>query len=311
MILPARSSHTTRSKRLRPALLFAVTAGIVIGGASSHGGEVALAWDPVPGASGYYIDYGTDPDDLTTRLDVGTSIGWTVRGLTDCTTWFFTVSAYDASRLPGEPSLRVSGWPRPELSSHAIRVKQGEMQTIDIFGANFRPATRITIDNPEVQLQNVVNLGCFRTQLFVSVGPAGPGVRPAEIGSFRLQAVNLPVRTFNRVGGDFVVEVDPRRFDLDRSNKSTEDRIDGADLSRLTFNWGGCDHPTSPSCDESDLALYLPDLDFNGDGWIDGEDLTFIVLHRWGRCWSPQTDDWTDAPSVHPTAGLICPTVTP
>ena len=32
-------------------------------------------------------------------------------------------------------------------------------------------------------------------------------------------------------------------------------------------------------------ADYYPDADFNGDGWVDGNDLAYLVSNL-GRCWN-------------------------
>ena len=37
---------------------------------------------------------------------------------------------------------------------------------------------------------------------------------------------------------------------------------------------------------------YDADDDFDGDGWVDGQDLAYIASNL-GRCWSASTRSWT------------------
>lgn len=310
MNLHPRASQTTPQKRSSPGFFWAL-ALFFCAFWTADAGELRIAWDAVPGAAGYYVDYGRDSSNLNQRYDAGNQTQATIPGLTDCSNWHFAVSAYDTQRQAAQSSDQIYSWPRPEIATpSSILTRQGDVFTLDLTGANFRDVVELTIDNPNVALQNVVRFDCHRMQAAVAVGPAGPGDRPAEIGIFRLRAIN-PGGIQNRLGGFFTIDIDPARFDLDRSTQATMDRIDGSDLSLLAFNWGGCDDPALTTCDHGDAARYLPDLDLDGNGWIDGEDLSYIAMQRWGRCWSPQTGDWTDGPIVHPSLGLICPTVAP
>ncbi len=78
------------------------------------------------------------------------------------------------------------------------------------------------------------------------------------------------------------VKIDPFRFDLNRSDPSTVDRIDGKDLVWLARQFA-----TNYS-----LPLYDWAYDFDGDGWVDGVDLAFLAANL-GRCWAGTT--WTIA----------------
>ena len=71
-----------------------VCLAVAIAAASASGalaGEIKLAWDSVPGASGYYVDYGTSQNDLPFRHDAGFDLDATIRNLADCQNWFFVV----------------------------------------------------------------------------------------------------------------------------------------------------------------------------------------------------------------------------
>jgi hypothetical protein len=82
-------------------------------------GAVTLSWDAVCGAVDHYvISQGTDPAHLT---QVGTSADatFTASGLTNGTTYAFSVSAVDASNREGAPSEVVSARP---MSPQAYRM---------------------------------------------------------------------------------------------------------------------------------------------------------------------------------------------
>ena len=279
--------------------------------AGARAGDVKLAWDAAPGASGYLVHYGPSASNLSSFVDVGNSTQATISGLADCVDWHFGVSAYDGLGRSGPMSALVADWPRPRITSvNPSAARQGTQATLDVVGANFRPTAVLSTENGEISLANVARLDCNRIQAALEVGPAGPGDRPAQVGSFPFRVTN-PNGIRNLGGAGFVVRVDPARFDLEQSTLTSQDRLNGAELSRLTANWGGCDHPGITSCSPSDQARYVPDYDFDGDGWIDGNDLSFIIMERWGRCWSTSDRDFTLEPQLDPTLGLVCPSVMP
>ena len=71
------------------------------------------------------------------------------------------------------------------------------------------------------------------------------------------------------------VGFDVRRADINRSNASTLDRVDGQDLSWLAYAYGAAEG----------APTYSPDADLNGDGFVDGEDLA-LLSPGFGKCWS-------------------------
>jgi len=72
--------------------------------------SVSLVWDPSPGAdvSGYILHFGGISGSYATNLDVGTNTTTFVTGLTEGTTNFFVVTAYNSQRIESEPSNEVS-----------------------------------------------------------------------------------------------------------------------------------------------------------------------------------------------------------
>jgi hypothetical protein len=90
----------------------------------ARAGTISLAWDASTSTvSGYRIYYGTNPNSLTTIVDVGNQTSYAVSGLTNGVTYHFVVHAYTAQGVLSGPSNPVSGVPfvapftDPQLSS--------------------------------------------------------------------------------------------------------------------------------------------------------------------------------------------------
>jgi len=113
--------------------------------------------------------------------------------------------------------------------------------------------------------------------------PITGGFRPARVGTVDVTIVN-PDRVFNVGPQGFEVLINPLRFDINKSDTVTANRIDGKDVVYLSrqFGWN-----------ESDLnSQYDADYDFNGDGNVDGDDLAQIASNL-GRCWSASLRTWS------------------
>ena len=241
-------------------------------------GTVDLRWDPVPQATGYRIYYGASSGQYAAARDVGNVTAATLDGLADCTTHYMAVKAYNGAGESAEFSNEVSGWPRPRITTPSpAAARQGDRLTLDIEGANFQPGASIEIDNPEISLRSATVLSCTRIQAAATIEPTAKGVQPAQIGRFAVSIIN-PDRVFGARFEAFEVRVDPARFDVSRSEESTRDRLDGKDavwISRVFASQVG-----TPS--------YDPDADFDGDGWVDGTDLSFVASQM-GFCWNGST----------------------
>jgi fibronectin type 3 domain-containing protein len=75
--------------------------------------SVSLAWDAEtdPSVVGYNVHYGTSRSSLTKTQNVGASTTATVSGLTTGTTYYFTVTAYNAAGINSTNSNEVSYTP--------------------------------------------------------------------------------------------------------------------------------------------------------------------------------------------------------
>ena len=247
---------------------------LALAGSAPRAGSVDLEWDPVPAATGYRVYYGLGSGQYTLSKDVGNRTTTTMSGLTDCTDYYMAVKAYNAFGESDEFSNEVFGWARPSLVAPAPAVMQGKQITVDLNGANFKPGALVEIDNPHVSIASVSVPSCTRIQLLATVDPLTPGVRAAQIGSFEVTVQN-PSDVFGKKSDAFKVTINPARFDVNKSDTKTRDRLDGKDTVWLSRTFGA----------RAGEALYAPDHDFTGDGWIDGDDLAYLASNL-GRCWN-------------------------
>jgi hypothetical protein len=239
-----------------------------------HAGSILLSWDSVSGATGYRVYYGRSSGQYTQSRDVGNTTSADIGGLEDCTEWFLAVKAYNSvGESPGF-SNEIVGWARPMVTGPSPNAGiQGAQFTLDISGSNFQPGADVQVDNPDVFFDSPTVLSCNQIQVAATIEPTSGGVRPARIGQYTVTVVN-PDDVYGSQAGAFQVEIAPRRFDLDTREGPSRDRIDGRDTVWLSMLFGSREgDPT-----------YYPDSDFNGDGWVDGEDLAYLASSL-GGCW--------------------------
>lgn len=103
-----------KGRAFSPARAGATLAGIFslcLANASLAYQNVSLAWDPSTGTNvaGYYIYLGTNSTNYTSKLDVGMNTMATVTSLSGRSTkYYFTVTAYDNSRMESPPSNQAN-----------------------------------------------------------------------------------------------------------------------------------------------------------------------------------------------------------
>ena len=274
---------------------------------SSDAGTLGLSWQASPGASGYRVHYESSAEELASITDagsycnqnpdkcsnVGNTTDHTLTDLDDCTLRFFAVSAYNAT---GDSPLSesVSSIPRPTVDAAApSAAMQGTQLTLTVNGQNFDPDAQLSIDNPHILLENP-SVQCDRIDVAATVLPLAGGERAAEVGQFTLTVVNPHNLTATRIGG-FEVLLDPRRQDLNKTVPPTDERIDGLDLGEIQWLFACCGE-VGPGCDAEAIC---PDFDFDtdidGDGMVDGNDLSYVTNLYFGRCWDASVETWTTA----------------
>ena len=265
------------SRLVRHAFMCLVIATIA---AKTFAGEIQLAWDPTAGASGYKVYYGTSSGNYGSPVVVyGTST--TIQGLQDCVSYYVAVKAFNAAGESPNYSNELTGWSRPSITSATPSTAvQGDQIVVDIMGANFQNGAAVDLGNPQVLLTSVTAVTCNHIQLLATVAPTGQGMRAARVGRLNLTVEN-PDSVFGMRPEAFEVLINPARFDINKSDETTTNRIDGKDTVYLSRQFG---------MDESN-PNYDPDNDFDGDGWVDGQDLAFVASNL-GRCWSFTTKSW-------------------
>ena len=250
-------------------------------------GEIALRWDPSPGATGYRIYFGNAPGNYDNFVDVGTATSATLRTPEDCRDYHVAVKAYNQFGESVGFSNEVSGPPRPEVDRVSpLVVRQGDQALLEIRGGNFTTGGSATIDvvggtptdlngGELIRFDSIAAVSCDRLELLVTVEPGARGLRAMPLGPLRLQTRYTSGEV---VGGNvlpFVIAFDPYRADVNRVESESIDRVDGADLAWISYAHGSA---------EGD-GNFLPDADLTGDGLVDGNDLALMSTF-FAECWT-------------------------
>jgi len=244
-------------------------------------GQIDLTWDPAAGATGYHVYYGLTSGNYGPPVTT-TSTSITITGLQDCSSYFVALKAYNAAGESPNFSNEVSGWSRPGVTAASpASAMQGDQIVMDVTGSNFQSGAVVDLGNPNVVLTSVTVLSCTHIQLLAAIEPTARTIHPAQVGRLDLTVSN-PDSVFGVKSQAFEVLINPARFDVNRSDSTTTNRIDGKDTVYLSRQFGLND--SNPNYDADD--------DFDGDGWVDGVDLAYIASNL-GRCWSSTTKSWT------------------
>ena len=291
-------------KHLRRIALALVACALV---GPAFAGFRTVSWNPSSGASGYKIHYGTSPNSYSSVVDVGNVTQATIQqDLDDCTTWYFAVTAYNSlgesdfsSEVPWLTPMSVDS--ASPVGSSTIR--QGSQFTMNIDGAGFQPGATVSVDTSgwsdcngsaacqalrdTVRLENP-SINCNRIQVAATVEPTGSAGRPAQAGVYSITITN-PDNSSDSRSNAFTVEIDEARFDVDPDEDGT---LDVKDLTANGRMFGSCDPNRfgSGACPGGDPS-YDEALDFNGDGWVDGDDLAHICSN-FGLDWSSGQQQW-------------------
>ncbi|MGA7213039.1 MAG: fibronectin type III domain-containing protein, partial [Terrimicrobiaceae bacterium] len=91
-------------------LLAPIALLLIISLSLCHAASCTLTWNASsgPDVAGYNLRYGTTSGNPGQPIDVGNTTTRTVSNLSDATTYFFTVTAYNSSRVESQPSNEIS-----------------------------------------------------------------------------------------------------------------------------------------------------------------------------------------------------------
>jgi hypothetical protein len=267
--------------KFRAGFLLSLVVALWAAGAPAQAGSIVLSWDATQGASGYHVYYGTQSGNYSDFVTTSTTTA-TINGLQDCATYYVAVKGFNSAGESPNFSNELTGWSRPSVTSATPSTAlQGDQIVMDVTGSNFQSGAVVALGNPNVFLTSVQVLSCTHIQLLAAVEPTARTIRPAQVGRLDLTVSN-PDSVFGTKTQAFEVLINPFRFDVNRSDSTTLNRIDGKDTVYVSRQFGQSD--SDPNYDADD--------DFDGDGWIDGNDLAYIASNL-GRCWSAASKSWT------------------
>ena len=150
--------------------------------------SLSLAWNPVNDSrlSGYKVYYGTAPRKYTGQIDVGNVTTRTVSNLIDGATYYFAVTAYDASRLESAYSNEVVGAvpAAAPVANFTVSTTTGAAPlslnftststgTIDTYAWVFGDGTNSSVQNPA---KTYSAAGAYTVSLTVT-GPLGSNTK--------------------------------------------------------------------------------------------------------------------------------------
>ena len=265
---------------LVPVLLFFVASSV-------SAGTISLRWDPLAGATGYRVHYGTTTGSYTSIRDVGSATSTTLTNLTNCSDYYIAVKGYNSQGESATFSNEVVGWSRPEINSVTPgTVKQGDRLTLTVNGANFQSGATLAYDvaglptslagDPLVRVENVGVISCNQVQAQLVIEPTAAGLRAMEVGSFGVSVdVANPDTVFGTSSTTLNVQFAEARADVNDSDAVTANRIDGKDLVWIAYAFGSSEGQPK----------HNSDADLNGDGFVDGDDLAYLAT-RFGGCWN-------------------------
>jgi hypothetical protein len=92
-------------------IAYVVTLAMLGFGRHVEAASLTLAWDhsTSSNAAGYQVSYGTQSGKYTANVKAGYVTSVTINGLTEGTTYYFSVQSYDGAGALGSPSAEISG----------------------------------------------------------------------------------------------------------------------------------------------------------------------------------------------------------
>ncbi len=288
-----------RARLLKWVFWIGVTLLLILVPRTVAAGTIKLAWDPVPDTdlAGYHVYYGTSSGAYTASLSVGKQTTATLSNLQDCQVYFVAVKAVDSNgnesasysneisgmsapvpaSVSGAPLLCLGGdksgqacssdsdcaVPSPGTSGTCTgaAAKQGSANlNLVVAGTNF-DTQAIPDFGPDITVNSYSTPSCNQLLANVSIGETAR-VNSAPALPRLLSVVNQggPV---GQTSGAFTVLFDEHRADIDHSGKV---------MARDLLIWSSAFGTAAGD------PGYNIDADLNGDGVVDGADLTLLAI---------------------------------
>jgi len=228
-------------------------------------GTIKLAWDPVgdPDLSGYKVYYGTSSGVYTNSTPTGSQTSVDLTNLQDCKVYYLAVKAVDAN---GNESMAFSNEvfgmsaPVPNTVSPNSAKQATNFQNVTIYGTNFDTQARPDF-GPDVLVNSYSTTSCTQMTANISITEAAK-VNSAPAPPRLLTIFNNGGPTGSK-SGPFSVTFNELRADI-----YPDGQVRGRDLIYLQNAFGSISGDTN----------YNADADLNGDGKVDGADVTLLAI---------------------------------
>jgi len=242
-----------------------VTVALVLFPCAVAAGTIKLAWDPVGDTdlAAYRVYYGTTSGLYSQSFLVGKQTTATLTNLQDCRVYYLALKAVDAN---GNESVafsnEISGYsaPLPSTVGPASAKQATGNLNLMIGGANFDTQARPEF-GPGVTVNSYSTVSCTEMLANITIADAAR-VNSAPALPRILTVVNQG-GPLGQKSGAFTVLFDEHRADVDHS---------GEVAARDLLYW-----QTAFGSVTGDPA-YNIDADLNGDGIVDGADLTLLAV---------------------------------
>jgi hypothetical protein len=236
-------------------------------------GTIRLAWDAVgdPDLSGYKVYYGTSSGIYTNSTPTGTQTSVDITNLQDCRVYYLAVKAVDAN---GNESLgfsnEISGIsaPVPATVTPNSAKQATNFQQVTIYGTNFDTQARPDF-GPDILVNSYSTSSC--TQMIANITITEAAKVNAPPGPPRLLTVINNGGPRGSKSGPFSVMFNERRADID-----PDGQVRGRDVLYLQNAFGSCSQAVFPNC--ANTSNYNIDADLNGDGMVDGVDVSLLAI---------------------------------
>ena len=125
--------HRTKFHKLFTLLIFSLSL-LLLTSQKSFGAPITLTWDgnEEPNLAGYMLYYGTSPGNYLSPIDVGNVTTYELSGLTDGTTYYIALTAYDTHNEESEKTDEVSVSVQP-LDPHTPIITITSPTSLDTF----------------------------------------------------------------------------------------------------------------------------------------------------------------------------------
>jgi len=223
-----------------------------------------VSWNATskPDLAGYRLRFGTISGSYGSPINVGRVTSFDLTGLSASGTYYVVVTAYDASGNESGFSNAVSGQPSTvagpaptigsvlELSTRSQYILESGRHSISITGTNFQIGATVNF-GPDITAGTASVTGSTQITVTIDVGAT------AAVG-WRTAIVTNPDGGTGSLSQALSVA---RNADINH-----DCLVDGGDLNLLALAWN------SISTD----ARYNSAADLDGDGQVDGDDMTIF-----------------------------------